>query len=682
MHGTRTLQLAAIDDTHAPARERALRAVRRAVAASTENASVAEPVIPVDADGWEAVLADAGVANKAHQLIAWLTRARTLNVNDPSIIGGELRRALVHASEVLDRLQRSVEQAAWFVPPTGRDSDRHLMERIAGRASEALACFIDALTSAGTAACAEQWRMSADELASLADELADRGVVDAADDDAVALVFGAPAERFTDRRGVIDSARIRAFYADRPEALEAISRRLLSSLIGDVGVSPPDAAVYAASFTLSERPLICHEVARETLAEISRRFAADPEATGEALARRFEGIKNSASTHFDGMAPTATRIEQTQSDGERARLKLELYRLAAEGPLRQTGWSYLELRGHAPRRTPSLAEVRDMLMADGSPLAVLIAGGIHVEWRNPSAHEEHHWDAERECIAVADGTATIAEVEAATGYALSVMHGFETGLACARLRVDELAQRLKGEPAVHEPPLVDMRVRSAFARQGLWVWDTNWRGDGVEVVLEDDLDRALHRVLAGLLGAALEAPAQTRWQISERDGDHLLDISMDAIDAARTQLPGGARHGPIDVNVLLPLAAASKTAAGESGADVALDVTRLALKHPLGVAQNEATAIVRQETVTVDRLVDALDVAARMLAATWDLIGTDGGQSAVLAHLEEAREAASAWRRGERARFIRLEYYLNRLYDSYHALPDRPLRAPVAARRA
>ncbi len=666
----------AIDAGHAAARERALRGVRNALHANSDHAGTSDGVIPVDARGWEAVLFDAGVAPAAVAFVDALVAARALDVNDPQVIGGQLRRALLNAVALHDQLLRRVEQASWFIPPTGRERDRKALERIAAVAPVAIRDLIDNLTTASRATGRECWRDSGDGLSAFAAALADRPGVDDADD-AVELVFGAPAERFRDRRGLIDSARIRAFFADRPDELERISRRLLTSLI-DADTLPPDAAVYAASFTLSERPLICHEVARETLGEISSRFAADPDATASALARRFRGVRDSASTHFDGLVPTAARLHHAAKDGESARLAVDLYRLAAEGPLRQTGWAYLELRGHPARDTPTLAEVRDLLVADGTPLALLIADGIHTEWRNPSAHEEYHWDAMQKRIITASGPVTRAEVEAATGYAMSVMHGFETGLACARQRIPDLARRLESEAAVHEPPLVDMRVRSAFARQALWVWDTEWRGDDVEVIVDDDLDRHLHSVLAGILAAAFEAPPQTRWRIHESNSERAIEVAPEAVAASREVL--GAPHwGPLDVNVLVPLLAAAKTAAGEPVGEVARDVTRLTLKHPLGIAQDEAQAIVRQQGDAVDRLIDALDVAERALAATWALLEGDGHQRHVLEHLRKAHQAAAAWRRGERARFISLEHHLNALFDAYHALPHRPLRVPVAS---
>ena len=264
----------------------------------------------------------------------------------------------------------------------------------------------------------------------------------------------------------------------------------------------------------------------------------------------------------------------------------------------------------------------------------------------------------------------IGEVAAATAYAMSVMHGFETGIACARLRIKGLAQHLESEPAVHEPPLVDMRVRNALARQGLWVWDTNWRGDGVEVVLDNDVDDELHRVLAGVLGAALEAPAQTHWHISERYGDHSLEIRPQAVAAARGLLPHGARHGPIDVNVLLPLLAEIKIAGGDAAKDVARELTRIALRHPLGVAQAEASAILRRDDDAIGRLNSTLEVAERALSVAWDLVGVDPDQGPLLENLREARIALVAWRAGERARILSLEYHLNRLFDDYHTLPD------------
>ena len=662
-----------LDAAVAPARLRALESVRQRVMAIAARAEAVEAEIPVDRSGWESVVKDAGIMAHVRQLLERLAEAEMPDVNDSGVIGGALRRAVAGAAETLAQLVERVEQASSFIPPAGRESDRDALLRVPVLAVEAVTSCIDALTAIDPKAPLERWASSAADLGALADQLATRPSIASEGMSALELVFGATPARFRDRRGVIDSARIRAFYATRPHELEQISRRLLKSLIGDAAVMPPDAATYAAAFSLSERPLICHQVARETLAEINRRFSDDPDATAAALARRFAGIRNSASTHFYGIVPAAARLEDAQGDGERARLVLELYRLASEGPMRQTGWAYLELCGHPQRKAPTLSEVRDLLLADGSPLALLIAGAIHPEWRNPASHEEHHWDAAQERIVVGEVTATLDEVEAAAGYAMSVMHGFETGVACARLLNDELAQTLETEDAVHEAPLVDQRVRSAIGRQDVYVWDTSWRGDSVEVVLEVDLDRELHRVLAGVLGASLEAPVATRWTVGERDSKRSFAISAAATAAGRGLLEPDVDQGPIDVNVLLPLVASLKIAARETAADVAVDVARLALKHPLGLAQDERRAIMRSEPGAVARLARALDVAERALATSWGLIGADGDLRAVLAHLSQARAAAVAWGGGERAQFVSLSEHINALLDRYHSLPDREL---------
>ena len=611
---------------------------------------------------------DAGIVIYIRQLLDGLAAVEMLDVNDRGVIGGPLRRTVADITETLAQLVEHVEQASWFVPPPGREADRDALLRAPVLAVEAVMSCLDALTSIDPGASVARWESSATKLGALAEQLGERPAVDSGGTSALELVFGATPVHFRDRRGVIDSARIRAFYADRPHELEQISRRLLKSLIGNAAVTP-DAATYAAAFSLSERPLICHEVARETLAEIKRRFASDSEATATALARRFAGIRDSASTHFDGIAPTTGRLEGARTDGERARLVLELYRLASEGPMRQVGWAYLELRGHPPRKAPTLSEVRDLLRADGSALARLIADAIHAGWRNPASHEEHHWDAAQDRIVLGEATATLGEIEAVTGYAISVMHGFETGLACARLLIDALAQKLESEDAVHEPPLVDLRVRNAIGRQGVYLWDTCWRGDSVQVVLEVDLDRDLHRVLAGVLGASLEAPLTTRWTVVERASRRSIAISAAATAAARGLLKPGIGHGPIDVNVLLPLLADLKIAAGEAAADVAVDAARLALKHPLGIAQDEMRAIMRREPGAVDRLATALDVAGRALVESWALIGADGDLRAILVHLRRARAAALAWGRGERPQLVSLSEHINALVDRHHLLP-------------
>lgn len=341
-----------IDVRLATARDRALRKVREAVAQTTTQIVMVAPVIPVTRAGWETVLADAEISRTLHDFVNSLRRAREVDPNDRSVIGGVLRRMLMDSARLFEELFKGLEAASWFVPPNGQEQDREVLEQIRAMGTAAFDQLIEALTATVAATSGETWQDRVQRLAGLGMHLTERDDVASGDEDILSLLFGAPAEAFTDARGVIDSSRIRAAYAERPHELDQISRRLLTALIGDAGVPPPDASVYAAAFSLSGRPLICHEVARETVAEITQRFEVYPEATGGALARRFAGINNSASTHFDGIAPTLTRLEGAQRETERARLTLDLYRQIAEGPLRNIGWGVPGAKRTRPTKRP------------------------------------------------------------------------------------------------------------------------------------------------------------------------------------------------------------------------------------------------------------------------------------------------------------------------------------------
>lgn len=228
----------------------------------------------------------------------------------------------------------------------------------------------------------------------------------------------------------------------------------------------------------------------------------------------------------------------------------------------------------------------------------------------------------QERIVVGNETTTRDEVEGAAGYAVSVMAGFETAVACARLLLPDLARHLDRTGINGTQSIADLRVRSAIARNGLWVWDTTWRGGRLEVVLEGvDLDGDLHRVLAGLLSAYIEAPNVEEWRLSIRDSDVALVVRRDAAAAARALLPPDTEQTRIDVNVLLPLLAGAKIADGESADAVAAHAVRLALNHPLGMAQDEARAIVARDDDALVRLINALAVVERALLATWEVVG-------------------------------------------------------------
>lgn len=659
-----------IDPSMSSTRRRALAGIGARISKVLIQPEMGSAVIPVDATGWQSVLDDTQLPRAVGDLVRSLDRVRALDVNDPDVIGKALRQEWVTAADALQRVVDGTEQASWFQPPEGLASASDALVHIRADARTAVTVCVDLLT--GTDGASQSTLAKACErLTKGGDQLA----VPKADDrdDPFERAFGVPVNRLVGQRGLIESSRIHALFAQRPQELEAIGRRLLSALLPEATTRAPNAALLGGALIGSERPLVCHQVARHTTARLMTTFAADSNVAVGTIERMLRRLNSSASTHFQGLAPAAARMKAATTDSERARIVVERYRLISEGTLRPTGWAVLELGGAVRAKVPGLAEVRDLLVAEGSPLALLIAQAMRPAWRNPGAHEDHYWDAVRQQIVLGDQFATIDEVSAATGYAISVMHGFETGVACARLRLPALADRLKAFLVDASPALVDMRVRDALARNGLLVWDAVWQRDHVEVVVDEaNFGAEIHLLLAGLLDAHLEAPTVRRWDVRIRDGSKPgIAIEVGALEAATTLLPEDPTTRRIEVNVMLPLIASAKLGIGISAANVAEDVTVLALKHPLWLAQDEAHQIIERRPDSIHRLVEALDLAARALATTLRLTGTTTEVS-VADLLIAARDAANDWGSG-RGQFTAVESRLNQILDTYHALPQRPL---------
>lgn len=659
-----------IDPSRSSARRRALAGTSARISQLLIQPEMGSAAIPVDATGWQSVLDDTQLPRAVGDLVRGLDRVRVLDVNDPVVIGKALRRELATAVDSLQRVADGTEQASWFQPPEGLSSNQDVLVQILVDARMAMSACVDLLT--GTDGASQSTLADAcDRLtkgrAQLAAPKADDG------EDPFERAFGFPVARLVGQRGLIESSRIRALFAKRPQELETIGRRLLRALLPDATTHAPNAALFGGALVGNERPLVCHQVARYTTARLMTTFAADSNVAVRTIERMLRGLNSSASTHFQGLAPAAARMKAATTDSERARVVVEQYRLISEGTLRPTGWAILELGGAVRAKVPGLAEVRDLLLAEGSPLALLVAQGIRPEWRNPGAHEDHYWDAVRQLVVLGDRTATIDEVSAATGYAISVMHGFETAIACARLRLPALADRLSAVLLDASPALVDMRVRDALARNGFLVWDAVWHRDHVEVVVDEaNFGAEIHLLLAGLLDAHLEAPTVRRWDVRIRDGGKPgIVITVGALEAATTLLPKDPTTRRIEVNVLLPLIASAKLGCGVSAANVEEDATVLALKHPLWLAQDEAHQIIERRPDSIHRLVVALDLAARALATTLRLTGT-ANEVSVADLLIAARDAANDWGSG-RGEFTAVESRLNQLLDTYHALPQRPL---------
>lgn len=346
---------------------------------------------------------------------------------------------------------------------------------------------------------------------------------------------------------------------------------------------------------------------------------------------------------------------------------MDAYRIAVEGTLRQTAWSYLRLRGGGGGDSaPLLSELYDRLIADGSAAARVMAEAIRPEIRNASAHEDYYWDADGRRIVSGETSLTIPEVSGATAMASAAVTGFEAAGWLVRDAVPELDQSINELIDATGAPDWNLTIRLAFARNGIPVWDTQASESAAAIVIDDvEGRRALYRVMTGVLSASLDVPTLQTLKVSTRNGCHFV-VSHRALDSVRELVSADGETQRIDANVLLPILADMHLQRSDP-TTTRREVTRQAIRSVIVGALNERAAIGRAEPDAAIRFNSALRLAKSALVACWGIVGEPDDATDVLAELVAASDYALAVAMGQPFSFGPLRRSVDRLVRRYAA---------------
>ena len=284
-------------DTLAQARIKALGPLLdRAVVLRDSFENFPAPNVPVTAGQYRTTLGDAGLFDMCRRALELAHLAGTLDYSDERSIGGNTRKTLDSALDVLSSLKDETARIAWFHPPDPFGEVRELLISI-GRQGADIAVLLLRVLAAGTVSDARaalhdfQGVLSDSAAFGRLSEVLDREPVSQSDDtDArIALALGIEGS-FSDEFGFPDWGRVFSAFSGDDQPLVSLGRgasAYLSHLLpGTTGEGNHQAAVLALSavpLATLDRPFIGHKIAQQSVLLLQAASARDEQLTRAAL---------------------------------------------------------------------------------------------------------------------------------------------------------------------------------------------------------------------------------------------------------------------------------------------------------------------------------------------------------------------------------------------------------------
>lgn len=412
------------------------------------------PAIPVSAHGWSASLSDLSFHYVIDELAGLTEQLRA------AFSKGDARQLRASSTALAECTARTTDDL-WCLAalrPARGDTVGALRTEVVDLARKSLTAII-----AGCAADMPDVRHGLEKRY--------RELLNAStdtDEDPYEAAFGVPRRGPQGAWSVPIETQILTMHSNRRHELHKIIEALLSLF----PVQPShhfDALRAAIMLVGTKRPLIAVKAAVGVHQMIEQGMMVDPDGTAVPLRDLKLRVDKSAANH-KSINWTIRMIGLAETDAERATLALDLYRKMVEGQLRPWAATLLRMRGRQLYRTPELAAIRELLLADGSPLLALAAAPILRVARNAAAHEDYVWDDAHQHISIGDDAVTVEELDAATEHAYAFMCGAESGWACARAASPELGRLLdSADPTAELRILGEHSAISHFGNVGLSV---------------------------------------------------------------------------------------------------------------------------------------------------------------------------------------------------------------------
>jgi hypothetical protein len=398
-----------------------------------------------DADLFPQVSAMTGIG---HELEA-------LNVNDPKVIGGELRRKMSARVADVEELLSTCEDLARFDPQGPAAELRSVAVQSGLYGARLTRSFIRILV----AETIPTVRKAEAEMQSLLDGfhygermpelLAQMEEWVVPDFDArAASIVGHPG-KYSDEFGSLDIEAVFSAFSG-PEAIEQLAgrgRRYFAHLLED----EPSADIALESLLVVpaievgtlDRPFRAHqiaaglftllgsaaEIAPQQVQELVDQTAAESRLVLEANEQIRRGAQLLAAGEKAGVVDQATAVKMT----------MDAYKDISETAFRTHGSLVLQLarikKGAAPSGTsqpPTLGALEAELAASEEPLAPQLAAGCDPKLRNACAHSQYRWDEESQTVhdMRSDQRWTLEEVQEREALLSEVIAGAGAGYSC------------------------------------------------------------------------------------------------------------------------------------------------------------------------------------------------------------------------------------------------------------
>lgn len=475
-----------------------------------EGATFPQSTLAVAREGWVSALSDCNLSHLDERLGSALAEVESATE----------ARSLHNAASALVSLALDVHRNMWSLAalqPAERGEPKQI-----GR-------LVVSCSKLATAGDDEHARAELSQLRKALQRLKEN--LGAVFEDPCEAAFGVPYESLRDSHGTFTPARLFASYYGRNEEL---AERVADVLAPITDTPPPlPAAIQAAEgLVITPRPHISLRVARDVTALVARQLHADPLGLAQPMRELKHRVERSATSH-KGIIRTTRALEQASTDSERAELSLDLYRRMVEGQLRHCAWTLLRAHGYSSDRVPEVGNLREQLLATGSPLLRDAAEAILPAARNAAAHEDFEWDGTNEVVRVGEAEVTIAELEDGTERAYAFMCGAEAAWACARATWPQFAALI--DAADPEQGFNAFNTRSAltfFGTNGLQARSWSYERNVFEVSIDSLPYHLINPCFQAAVWASLCLPDASRVRVLLPEHPQpAADLSREALHA-------------------------------------------------------------------------------------------------------------------------------------------------------
>ncbi len=505
-----------------------------------------EAEVALSVDQFVACFVDLNVIPKAAAFARLGNDLATLDLEDPSVVGGRARQTILEYIGKIRVLRGDLWELGRFHAEGPAIELRDVAIDIGRWAAEIVDSFLRALTSTSMGQASEAAEMVRERLENspfderfsrVMDELPAWAIPD--EDARISLALGKEGI-YTDEHGQLVFEAIVGAFSDEAEPYKALGEaasRYFDGVIGP-GAAKGDASallvVPAATMATLDRPLVAHRLARLGHDLIGRALAGDRAAVEAVVGRAAEQapLILAAASRIQKEFRLLSKVAQDEEIDDELVIAalLGAHRELLESSYRTLGALALELgqieRGQEPfaeDETPMLGALVQQLEASADPALQEFGGVADVALRNAAAHSQYRWDTEKDEVRdLKTGQSWSRErLERTVDSLVSALAGFDAAWACLVVREDlEVTPSWLGEADAGDVTILSATF--SFSAHGFTVTDIEDGGATVVIAHPDATDPTL--LVPPLTGMITIARDRDRYTVRADDGEELIAI--------------------------------------------------------------------------------------------------------------------------------------------------------------